>query len=302
VIAGAQSCFPLLAAEPLPVRRSLGEGGSAARERGALASATLTSASKTRARNFCARPSGRLSRRRRVRSMFTPGSRACGYRTASGRGKWPNRDPLGELGGLNLYGFTDNNPLNRVDIDGRVAPVIVVGGISIGALEAAAAAFGISAIACLSTPACRDAAMRLTQEALEEAAEAAKEAIRRCMPCSRRHPTWPRCSGPSDPVSAVLRGAQGLYPGWSPYSAEIRDVRPADAAACPSGGEWYTIKTEFFAMIQTGTIYHTMPISVVCCNCCGRWLEGKSCRIIHPGRGSGGAPPPPSQPPFPGPR
>jgi hypothetical protein len=144
--------------------------------------------------------------------------------------------------------------------------------------------------------------MRLTQEALEEAAEAAKEAIRRCMPCSRRHPTWPRCSGPSDPVSAVLRGAQGLYPGWSPYSAEIRDVRPADAAACPSGGEWYTIKTEFFAMIQTGTIYHTMPISVVCCNCCGRWLEGKSCRIIHPGRGSGGAPPPPSQPPFPGPR
>lgn len=30
--------------------------------------------------------------------MFTPGSRACAYRTASGRAKWPNRDPIGEKG------------------------------------------------------------------------------------------------------------------------------------------------------------------------------------------------------------
>ncbi len=40
-------------------------------------------------------------------------------------GRWLNRDPLGEAGGLNLYGFTHNNPVNRVDIDGRIAPVIV---------------------------------------------------------------------------------------------------------------------------------------------------------------------------------
>ncbi len=122
MIAGALSCFPLLAAEPLPVRRSLGEGGSAARERGALASATLTSPSKTRARNFCARPSGRLSRRRRVRSMFTPGSRACGYRTASGRAKWPNRDPIEEGGGYNLYGFVGNNPISELDPNGQWYP------------------------------------------------------------------------------------------------------------------------------------------------------------------------------------
>ena len=30
--------------------------------------------------------------------MFTPGSQACAYKTASGLGKWPNRDPLGEVG------------------------------------------------------------------------------------------------------------------------------------------------------------------------------------------------------------
>ncbi len=30
-------------------------------------------------------------------------------------GRWPNRDPFAENGGLNLYGFTRNNPINRVD-------------------------------------------------------------------------------------------------------------------------------------------------------------------------------------------
>jgi len=61
--------------------------------------------------------------------MFTPGSRACGYRTASGRAKWPNCDPLGEAGfellrggdpdlfgdGPNRYHFVGNNPVNRTD-------------------------------------------------------------------------------------------------------------------------------------------------------------------------------------------
>ncbi|OQC73393.1 MAG: hypothetical protein BWX44_01504 [Spirochaetes bacterium ADurb.Bin001] len=47
--------------------------------------------------------------------MFTPGSRACGYRTASGRAKWPNRDPLEEQGGVNLYAFVANNGINRIE-------------------------------------------------------------------------------------------------------------------------------------------------------------------------------------------
>lgn len=142
MIAGAQSCFPLLAAEPLPVRRSPGEGGSAARSAAvAFAPASLTSPLKTRVGFSRRRPSGRLSRRRRFRSMFTPGSRACGYRTASGRAKWPNRDPISEAGsellrggkgnpldkilrgsipaelsqGPNLYTYVRNNPLNQID-------------------------------------------------------------------------------------------------------------------------------------------------------------------------------------------
>jgi len=30
-------------------------------------------------------------------------------------GRWLNRDPIGELGGRNLYGFVYNNPIRRID-------------------------------------------------------------------------------------------------------------------------------------------------------------------------------------------
>src|SRR5271167_381453 len=70
---------------------------------------------KTRVGGFRRRPSGRLSRRGRSRSMFAPGSRACAYKTASGRGNWPNRDPIGERGGINLYEDVRNNPVRYVD-------------------------------------------------------------------------------------------------------------------------------------------------------------------------------------------
>jgi len=33
-------------------------------------------------------------------------------------GRWPSRDPIGEYGGLNLYGFVGNDPLRRWDLLG----------------------------------------------------------------------------------------------------------------------------------------------------------------------------------------
>ena len=33
----------------------------------------------------------------------------------AGTGRWPNRDPIGERGGMNLYGFVGGNPISRVD-------------------------------------------------------------------------------------------------------------------------------------------------------------------------------------------
>jgi len=37
-------------------------------------------------------------------------------------GRWPNRDPLQEKGGLNLYGFIGNNPINNFDGLGMASP------------------------------------------------------------------------------------------------------------------------------------------------------------------------------------
>jgi RHS repeat-associated protein len=33
--------------------------------------------------------------------------------------RWPSRDPIGELGGLNLYGFVGNDPVRSVDLSGN---------------------------------------------------------------------------------------------------------------------------------------------------------------------------------------
>ena len=48
-----------------------------------------------------------------------------GYRYYSPElGRWINRDPMGEQGGLNLYGFVRNTPLNGIDILGLATIVI----------------------------------------------------------------------------------------------------------------------------------------------------------------------------------
>jgi len=41
------------------------------------------------------------------------------YKITSGRPVWPSRDPIGERGGLNLYGFVGNNGINTWDILGK---------------------------------------------------------------------------------------------------------------------------------------------------------------------------------------
>jgi hypothetical protein len=74
-----------------------------------------TSPRKTRVRGFRRRASGQTSSRRGCRSINTPGSRGCGYKTVSGRHEWPSRDPIQEAGGLNLYAYVGNDPINGVD-------------------------------------------------------------------------------------------------------------------------------------------------------------------------------------------
>ena len=107
-------------------------------------------------------------------------------------GRWLSRDPLGELGGKNLYGFNYNNPIQFYDPDGRNPGVIVIGGgAAIGAAEIAAGVFGLSVTACLADPACRGYAAQLTQEILDDIVETAKDILRRCKPKKRCKPCNP---------------------------------------------------------------------------------------------------------------
>ena len=43
----------------------------------------------------------------------------CGYELASGQSKWLNRDPIGETGGINLYGMCENDTVNQWEIQGE---------------------------------------------------------------------------------------------------------------------------------------------------------------------------------------
>ncbi len=53
-------------------------------------------------------------------------------------GRWTSKDPSGVLGGLNLYGYSYNNPVNYIDLSGSI-PILVIfaakilGGAAVGA-------------------------------------------------------------------------------------------------------------------------------------------------------------------------
>lgn len=60
-----------------------------------------------------------LQPRRKNRPAATttaPGVSVYGYRYyAPDTGRWASRDPIGERGGINLYGFVGNDPVGRID-------------------------------------------------------------------------------------------------------------------------------------------------------------------------------------------
>ena len=71
-------------------------------------------------RGFSRRPSGRPPVWRRQVADPAPGCIAHGYETVSGRPFWLSRDPIGEDGGVNLYGMVGNDGINGIDLLGLV--------------------------------------------------------------------------------------------------------------------------------------------------------------------------------------
>ena len=80
--------------------------------------ASTTSPLKNRVGGAAAWSSGRFSNYDPESPEIATGSNGCEYESASGRRKWLNRDPIGEIGGINLYGFVGNDPINWFDRDG----------------------------------------------------------------------------------------------------------------------------------------------------------------------------------------
>jgi len=84
-----------------------------------IASGRTTSSRKNRVGVFGRCPSGRTGSARRARRGTAPSCNACTYKVASGRTFFLNADPIGFKGGQNWYRYCSNDPINKIDPDGR---------------------------------------------------------------------------------------------------------------------------------------------------------------------------------------
>ena len=198
-------------------------------------------------------------------------------------GRWLSRDPIEEHGGRNLYAFNYNNLVNKTDRLGLLVeelPAEIAAEIEAGIpLAEIAEDLGVD------LEEVEEIAQELSQPKPIPIPIPIPTKILGCAYCAIRHPTWPTCGGPTDPVSAITTSAPGFWPGWSISGTPTETGSgPAAPLVCPSGGTYHTLTTTVFAVIQTGTITYTWNISVACCNCCYTYSSGKTCRVIHPRR------------------
>ena len=79
---------------------------------------TAYAAPKNRVGDFFYEDNASVRKNRWSNRLNTQEKSSYHYETASGRSNWPNRDPIQEQGGLNLYGFVLNDGLNNWDFIG----------------------------------------------------------------------------------------------------------------------------------------------------------------------------------------
>ena len=134
----------LLALAAVASRPALHPALAAGRSRRKLSPMTLTATRTTRRSRRRAR--GRLcAPEKRCTGIFGARTGHRFYNPDSGR--WLNRDPIEEEGGLNIYGFVDNEPISNVDLHGMVPWLLKLG-----------------AKACKRIPSCKAALKRMLKK------------------------------------------------------------------------------------------------------------------------------------------
>jgi len=77
--------------------------------------------SENRVGDFFCEGADCVGRNRLASRIGTKEKTSYSYETASGLPNWPNRDPIEETGGINLYVMVDNDPVNLWDLLGLTA-------------------------------------------------------------------------------------------------------------------------------------------------------------------------------------
>jgi RHS repeat-associated protein len=195
-------------------------------------------------------------------------------------GVFCSRDPIAYEGNRwSLFEYVDGTPLVKVDPSGLVAPAIpVVGaGISITALQAAAAVFGISVYACAIMPECRALAQRKARDAVDSCSRR----VRR-ISCKKRNPTYPSCpsffnQSPSDAIDGL--DAPGVGDNFIQTGPCTSLGAAAHGPRCRGGGTRYNCPVK---LIDKFGVVHSRMVGVFCCKCCRTVRSGTYCYLRTP--------------------
>jgi len=79
------------------------------------ASRACVRGAKTRIWGFCRPPATRAPVFGAQTTKPRQVAKAAATKSASGPSQWPNRDPIGENGGVNLFAMVENNPISFID-------------------------------------------------------------------------------------------------------------------------------------------------------------------------------------------
>jgi len=121
-------------------------------------------------------------------------------------GRWLSRDPIEEIGGINLYDYVGDEPINRIDPNGLTA--IPFPKNPEQAIAEAAVLAGLI-IACENNPKCAHALNQIISSAAKAAAQAVSKTT---TPCQKK--TCPPCTPPVGTIAFRYDSVPPSAPHW----------------------------------------------------------------------------------------